>query len=257
MDNFKQEIVDTGKYLLENGLVARTWGNLSARLDNEYFYITPSGKDYLETTIDDIAKVKIEDCSYDEKGPKPSSEKKIHAVIYALRNDAKYIIHTHQLYASAICAEGFSVKLSDGKFIPCAAYGLPGTNTLKKNVEKVVQEFQDADIILLEKHGTFIMASTMQEAIDKANYLESECKKLFDQRVAELIIPKDMKPYLDDYAQMVPTMKEVDDLEALQMVKEKNAAAMLYARDGKPLGVLDAKIQNFVYRKKYSKLRKK
>ena len=39
-------ICETGRELLENGLVARTWGNVSARADGEHYLVTPSGMDY-------------------------------------------------------------------------------------------------------------------------------------------------------------------------------------------------------------------
>ena len=48
------QLVQTGRELLEKGLVARTWGNISCRLDDESFLITPSGLDYMKTTDEDI-----------------------------------------------------------------------------------------------------------------------------------------------------------------------------------------------------------
>lgn len=39
-------ICETGRELLENGLVARTWGNVSARADGGHYLVTPSGMDY-------------------------------------------------------------------------------------------------------------------------------------------------------------------------------------------------------------------
>ena len=42
-------LVDTGKDLLRTGLVARTWGNVSCRLDEDSIVITPSGLDYTKT----------------------------------------------------------------------------------------------------------------------------------------------------------------------------------------------------------------
>ena len=39
-------VVATGPELLCEGLVARTWGNISARVDDTHYLITPSGMDY-------------------------------------------------------------------------------------------------------------------------------------------------------------------------------------------------------------------
>lgn len=251
----KKEIIDCGLYLLKTGLIARTWGNISARNSNEDFYITPSGKAYDKTEEKDIALVKIEDSSYDKNGPKPSSEKGVHAIGYKNRSDVNYIIHTHQLYASAICANGKDITLSDGTVVPCCAYGLPGTGKLKKGFEEKVLKYPNANIFLLAKHGTVIFGKTMQEAKDLANYLEDECKKIFDAKVKDFKVEDYLPPYLDDYAQMFPAQAG-EDQEALEMVKEKNARACAYS-DTKPMGFFDKTIQHLVYVNKYSKLKGK
>ena len=48
-------ICETGRELLENGLVARTWGNVSARADGGHYLVTPSGMDYGSIAPEDIA----------------------------------------------------------------------------------------------------------------------------------------------------------------------------------------------------------
>jgi len=255
MDNLKKQIIDTGLFLQEKGLIARTWGNVSARLNDSEFLITPSGKAYDDIKEEDIALVNIEDCSYDKNGPKPSSEKKVHSVIYKNRKEINYIVHTHQFYASAICSEGFSVTLDDGTFLPCARYGLPGTNKLKKNVEKEVISNKDSDMILMEKHGAIIFAKTLDEVLKKTEYLEKQCEILFKRRVKEYDIPKHMDAYNDDYAQI--SGSKTDDKEALEMVTLKNAASLAYARDGKPISKFDRCLQHLVYVLKYSKLKGK
>jgi len=257
MKDIKKEIIDAGIYLLDTGLIARTWGNISARIDDETFLITPSGKDYTLIKPEDLAVVRTDDCSYDKSGPKPSSEKRIHAACYNLRKDCKYVIHTHQLYASALCAAGKDITLPDETLVPCAPYGLPGTKTLANNVIETIKNHLDADMFLMERHGAFIIGESMQDAIAKANHLELQCRFLFEAKVKEIVVPNKMKAYLDDYAQMVP-YKTVDDPEALKMVSEKNAAAMLYCKDlAKPMNIFDRTLQNIVYKMKYSKLRDK
>ena len=250
----RKQIIDACLYLKKTGLIARTWGNVSARLNDEQFIITPSGLDYELTKPEDLVIVNIKDCSYDKSQRKPSSEKLVHAAAYQLRSDVKFIVHTHQLYASAICADGFSTRLSDLTFVPCAEYGLPSTNALKKNCAKVFKDFPNANMFLMAKHGAVTFGKTMKEAINNAETLEKECKKLFKARVDKLVIPENMEPYLDDYAQMFPLVTQ-EDQQAIDMVKKKNAAAQAYAINSKPLSKLDATIQHTVYKLKYSKMR--
>ena len=252
----RQQIIDACLYLQETGLIARTWGNVSARLNDEQFIITPSGLAYDLTKPEDLVIVNIKDCKYDENQRKPSSEKLVHASAYALRPDVKFIVHTHQLYASAICADEASIKLSDGTFVPCAEYGLPSTAKLQKNCVKVFKDFPTANMFLMAKHGVVTFGETMKDALDNAEKLEKECKALFDKRVPKFEIPEKMDAYLDDYAQMFP-LNEGEDEQAIKMVKEKNAAAQLYAVNSKPLGGLDRNLQHLIYKFKYSKLKGK
>ena len=257
MTNKKLEIIEAGLYLQKQELIARTWGNISARINDYDFFITPSGLAYDSIKEEDIPIVTIRNLKYDKNGPKPSSEKGVHAIAYKLRPECNYVVHTHQFYASAICGEGYSIMLPDKTFVPCAEYALPGTKALVNNVAKEIKNNHNCDIFLMARHGVIILAKSMQEALDKAENLEQQCKIVFERRVKEITIPAKMKPYLDDYAQMVPASKDNDDPEALKMIKEKNAAAMLYCKDGEPIDTFDAALQHLVYINKYSKLRNK
>ena len=112
------------------------------------------------------------------------------------------------------------------------------------------------NMFLLAKHGAVTFGATMKEALDNAQKLEDECKIIFDKRVSNFVIPSNMKPYLDDYAQMFPVNKGEDE-QAIEMVSKKNAAAQLYAINAKPLRSFDAMLQHTIYKFKYSKLRGK
>ena len=68
-------IVQAGHRLVKKGLTARTWGNISARISDTHFAITPSGRAYETLQPEDIVVVKIEDCSW-EGDQKPSSERR-------------------------------------------------------------------------------------------------------------------------------------------------------------------------------------
>ncbi|MBR4429986.1 MAG: class II aldolase/adducin family protein, partial [Clostridiales bacterium] len=126
-------VIEAGHRLLENKLIARTWGNISARISKEEFIITPSGKAYDRLSPSDLVKVRISDLSY-TGSIKPSSEKGVHAAAYSLRSHVGFIIHTHQYYASAVAAECRSISSA-----PCASYALPGTAKLRRNVEACIK----------------------------------------------------------------------------------------------------------------------
>ena len=170
-------VIEAGLRLLENKLIARTWGNISARISKEEFIITPSGKAYDRLTPDDLVKVKVSDCSY-SGNIKPSSEKGVHAAAYALRSHVGFIIHTHQYYASAVAAECRNIRKA-----PCAAYALPGTTKLKRFVADAVKNNPYENMFLMARHGTLILGSDMDEAFARAEELEEKCKGLVEARV--------------------------------------------------------------------------
>ena len=103
----KERIITVSRQLKDMGLLVRTWGNISCRVDSDHFLITPSGIRYEDLTPDMIVKVNINDLSY-EGEYLPSSESKVHAAAYKVREDAGFIVHTHQVFAS--CAGTLGLK---------------------------------------------------------------------------------------------------------------------------------------------------
>lgn len=102
----RELICQTGLALLETGLVARTWGNVSSRLDKDHFLITPSGLDYHKTRPQDIVRVDLSTMTW-EGARKPSGERGVHAAAYAQFPEVNFVIHTHQGCASALGLAGF------------------------------------------------------------------------------------------------------------------------------------------------------
>ena len=150
-------VIEAGLRLLENKLIARTWGNISARISKDEFIITPSGKAYDRLTPSDLVRVKVADGSY-TGSIKPSSEKGVHAAAYAQRQNIGFIIHTHQFFASAVAAECRNIRTA-----PCAAYALPGTTKLRKFVAECIKDNPYENTFLMARHGALILGSDMEE----------------------------------------------------------------------------------------------
>jgi len=174
------QVAETGRLLLESRLVARTWGNFSARLDGMCFAITPSGLGYEQMGADDIVRFCPADDSY-EGSRKPSSEKGIHAAAYRLFPEVGFVIHTHQAYATALgltAPEQLRIteeeKASLGG-LAWAAYGLPGTKKLKNAVAAAMQT--GAHTVLMEHHGALICGADREEAFRRASLLEDICRR--------------------------------------------------------------------------------
>lgn len=186
--------------LTGSGLIARTWGNVSIRLSDELFLITPSGRAYETLSASDLVTVRIRDLSY-EGDVKPSSEKEIHASVYKLRPDADFVVHTHQPNASALSVLGEDFSLTEtsgnlraerivtpeeqavlGSVIPTAKYGLSSTPPLAANVRRAIRRNPDAKTFLMKNHGALCIGADEEEAFRAAHTLETVCGRIFEIR---------------------------------------------------------------------------
>ena len=176
----KKLVIEAGERLVETGLIARTWGNVSCRVDDKTFVITPSGKPYIGLTPDDIVEVAINTLEWGGN-VKPSSEKGIHAEVYKQFPEAGFVIHTHQKVASAVSAlsngiekvTGEAAKLI-GERIFLGGYGLPGTKKLRKGVTNALK-LSPSKAVIMAHHGALCFGKDSEEAFQVANSLESVC----------------------------------------------------------------------------------
>ncbi len=177
----RNSVVLAGKRLVESGLIARTWGNVSCRIDENYFAVTPSGRSYETLLPAEIVIVDIRDLSY--KGEiKPSSETRIHGAVYRLKKDVNFIIHTHQTNASVISALGDCLtvkkdKDDSEKKLTFAAYGLPGSKKLCQGVATALKQ-SNSKTIIMRHHGALCMGRDAKEAFEEALKLEEVCQNL-------------------------------------------------------------------------------
>ncbi|MBQ9531829.1 MAG: class II aldolase/adducin family protein [Eubacterium sp.] len=180
----KELVVKAGKELIEKGLIARTWGNVSARISDTQFVITPSGRAYEDLTPEEIVVVNIEDCSY-EGEIKPSSEKGVHAAAYRHHPTVDFVIHTHQKAATIVSITGMTItnvydEFRDvlGDTVPCAAYAMSTTDSLRKKVEMSIMTNPNARAIMMMHHGTICMGDDYDHAFALAENLEKCCEKV-------------------------------------------------------------------------------
>lgn len=173
-------LVATGKELLQKELVARTWGNISCRLDSRHCLITPSGLDYMQTQEDDIVMLDIRTEEW-EGEHKPSGERGVHIAAYRCFPDTEFVIHTHQKYATAIGLTGLEdLDITDAERerlggIGIASYGLPGMKKLTDAVTDVLK--QGIQTVFMIHHGVLICGSNRDEAMERAQLLEDICRR--------------------------------------------------------------------------------
>lgn len=220
-----EKIIEAGLLLVEKGLIARTWGNISARISDTEFMITPSGMAYDKLTPELIVTCKIEDCSY-EGDVKPSGEKLVHAAAYKYRDDVDFVVHTHQLYATVAGCVGRSLKGRDeeeqeilGYRVPVAKYAISSTPPLGKNVAECIKKHPDSNALFMKSHGVLCMGKDMEATFQVSKTLEKLCrdlirKNLFMSTKARLV-----------YAEALPDFNPKDIVSAIKEITGKQYVA--------------------------------
>ena len=180
---FRKQIVEAGKYLLSSGLVVRTWGNISLRVDETYILITPSGRRYEDLALTDLVLVNYHTLDY-KSSIKPSSETELHSAIYCSRNEINAVIHTHQQYASAVAVAGKKIPaITDdqaqilGASVRLAKYALTGSKQLVNNT---LNALKDRMAALMSNHGAICLGRNLDEAFTACQMLEKTSKIFID-----------------------------------------------------------------------------
>lgn len=176
----KIKVCAAGKLLLKEGLVARTWGNVSIKVSDTQMVITPSGRKYDELTPEEMVLVDIYTLKYEGK-LKPSSELKLHCEVYKTRPHINAVIHTHQMYASIVAAAQKDVvvlnvehqKILGAKIIKAAPYALPNT---KKIMVETARAIEQSNAALMSNHGVVCIGKDLEDTFEVARTLEKACE---------------------------------------------------------------------------------
>jgi L-fuculose-phosphate aldolase len=188
LNEIRQKVCDAGRQLLREGLVARTWGNVSMRVNDTQMMITPSGRPYDELTPNDMVLVDIYTLKYEGK-IKPSSELKLHCQVYKNRAHIRAVIHTHQMNASIVAAAQMEVEVIDethqkilgGKRIKTAPYALPNTKKITVESERAIEQ---ANAALMANHGVVCIGENLENVFEVARTLELACANFIASKKA-------------------------------------------------------------------------
>ena len=169
------DVIHVGKRMYDRGYVASNDGNLSVRLSEDRLLITMTGVSKGFLTPEKLIVVdydgRVVSGSY-----APSSEMKMHLMVYRERPDVHAVAHAHPPTATGFAVAGVNlpdtllpeVIVSLG-FVPIAPYGTPGTMEL---VESLRQYVRDYDAVLLENHGALTLGPDVVAAYHKMETME-------------------------------------------------------------------------------------
>ena len=176
-DSEKKLIVETAHELVRKGFLMATGGNLSLRVKGQNaFAITPSNYDYMKMTPEDVCILDF-DLNMIEGHLKPSVESAMHGAVYQVRGDVNAIVHTHQVYTSALTLIKSPIPaLFDeqarflGRSVEIIPYAPSGTGMLKNTVAKHVKNHNNA--FMMQNHGALVFGHDMERAVHNVEILE-------------------------------------------------------------------------------------
>lgn len=173
----RQALVDTCRAMNDSGINQGTSGNASARLDDQRFLITPSGRAY-----DTMKPVDLPVMSLDGRWTgthRPSTEWRFHRDIFAHRPDVGAIVHAHSSFATALACLRldvppfhYMVAVAGGDSIRCAPYATFGTQELS---DHALAALEGRKACLLANHGLIATGATPQKALALAIEVETLC----------------------------------------------------------------------------------
>lgn len=195
------ELCQAAKNMYTSGLVAGTWGNLSARIDADYMVVTPSGMKYDTLNPDDMVVMNMHDYSY-RGSLKPSIEYFMHARLLLDNPGQNAVVHTHSTYAlmlatarkpiPPVCDDQVQILGGD---IRVADYSLPGTPEMAETVVKTMRGRSGA---LIPNHGAVTIGRTLEEAL-----------------LASVVLEKTAQVYLGTLALGGPVELDPADIDAM------------------------------------------
>jgi L-fuculose-phosphate aldolase len=168
-------IIATARQMNALGINRGKSGNVSARIEDGGFLVTPSALPYDETDAEDIVRIDVEGKATGRR--RPSSEWRFHHDIYAARPEVNAIVHTHSPFATTLAcldrgipAFHYMIAMAGGNDIRCAPYATFGTQELS---DHAVKALEGRKACLLAHHGQIATAESLKSALALAVEVET------------------------------------------------------------------------------------
>jgi L-fuculose-phosphate aldolase len=182
MENqIRQQICKVGKKIYSKNFVASTEGNVSVKMSDNRFLITPTDISKGELKEESLSLIDINGNLL--SGEKRSSEYKMHLEIYKKRKDVNAIIHAHPVYSTAFAVAGMDMEqyvlpevVATIGLIPLVKYETPSSQALAELVSETAVNF---DAMLLENHGLVVCGYDLWKTYYKLERVEHTFKIIY------------------------------------------------------------------------------
>lgn len=181
----RADLVKYARSLFQRGLSSGGSGNISAKLPDGGFLVTPTNSCLGELDSQTLSKLDAD--GHYVSGDKPSKEVPMHLAMYGARPACGAVVHLHSPYLTALsCLSDVSrlnclppitpyyvMRIGELPLLPYIKPGDPAIATALAGIAR------DHNAALLANHGPVVSGSTLREAVFNAEELEDTARLYF------------------------------------------------------------------------------
>ena len=181
----KTQLVQLSRSLFERGFSVGGAGNISVKLDDNRFLVTPTGSSLGRLNEEEISVIDAEGKLL--SGKKPSKEYFFHLALYREKTECNAIVHLHSTYLTALSCKADldydnAIKAFTPYYVmrvgrlPVIPYYRPGAAEIGRDLAAKAKE---SKAFLLANHGVVVCGSDLRDAVDNSEELEETAKLMF------------------------------------------------------------------------------
>jgi ribulose-5-phosphate 4-epimerase/fuculose-1-phosphate aldolase len=178
----REEICRLGRSLFERGLTPGSSGNISAKLDDGGWLVTPTNASL--GSLDPARLARLDADSRLVSGDAPTKEVPLHAAMYQTRGDAGAVVHLHSAHSVALSmlpeidpraalppmTPYYLMKCGLTALVP---YYRPGDPAVAEAIRGLAGKYTS---VLLANHGPVVSGDTLEAAVFAIEELEETAK---------------------------------------------------------------------------------
>lgn len=181
-----EAVLETAQAMYAKGLVEGTAGNVSGRVGDGTFCLTPSSLGYQAMRTSDVVFVDAGGDVVAGDGS-PSSEKSLHLACYRQWSEVGGVVHCHPLYASmfAVARQTVPAAIEEvvvyiGGDVEVCDYHLTGSDELG---DAVAAALGDRSAVLMANHGLVTVGRDPADALHAALVVERTAQIVWGARL--------------------------------------------------------------------------
>jgi ribulose-5-phosphate 4-epimerase/fuculose-1-phosphate aldolase len=201
----REEICRLGRSLFERGLTPGSSGNISVKLDDGGWLVTPTNASL--GSLDPARMSRLDAGGRLVSGDAPTKEVPLHTALYQTRSAARAVVHLHSTHSVAVsCLPEIDPQdvlppitayyVMRVGHLPLVPYFKPGDMALAEAVRGFASKHH---AVLLANHGPVVAGASLAAAVNAVEELEETAKLYLLLRGAEtrFLTPVQVKELLE------------------------------------------------------------